>query len=85
MKTAAIITNAILLAVLLWMSVEHGMPSPSDKEFLLFIAMWLSPAFNLLALYSKGDGWQPAPIKWLALWLERKILEEERRVKALRG
>ena len=67
-----------VLGFVCYMLAVKGQPS-KDVEGMLFAFLFLAvPILNLVALYTSKEG-----KGWLSLYLQRKRLEEKRRIEAL--
>jgi hypothetical protein len=77
MRTIAIFANFGLLGITCYELLAHGLPVRAD-EWWLFSFLIVAPVFSLIALFSSKDG-----KGWLALFLKRKALEEQKKIDGL--
>lgn len=79
-RKLGIALNIALIGVLVYLISQKGMPD-NGLEITLVVLLILTPAFNLIAL-SKRTG-QPGK-GLLSLYLERKSLEEQKKIADLK-
>jgi len=77
MKILAILINCGWLIFFVVMSVKQ---TPSATDILPGILIFGTLAINLVALLWRGEAHN-----WLSLFLQRKALEEKKKMEALRG
>lgn len=77
MRTIAVIANFGLIGAVCYLFAEHGPPTGRALFIALFIIV--APILNVIALFSARDG-----KGWLALYLKRKTLEEQRKIADLK-
>ncbi len=77
MKLSAILLNIALIVTFCFMTAKFGLPKIDEREFLLFLLIFVTPLINLLYIFfSKGES-------WLALYFKRKAMEEKRKIEKL--
>ena len=73
MRIIAILANFSLIGLMCYELAKNGVPK--DGEFWIVLFVSVVPILNLIALFSSHDG-----KGWLALYLKRKALEEQRKI-----
>ena len=77
MKIFAIIINFIWLGVVVWaFAAQSGQRQPTD--IWIFVLVVLTLLFNLVA-FLVGSGLE----SWISLFMQRKALEEKKKIEAL--
>ena len=77
MRIVAIVLNVVLLASFVVLIAAEGIPTKAIEW--LILTLWvLAPVSSLIAILRENCG------RWLSLWLERKALEEQKKIEALR-
>lgn len=75
MRILTIVLNALLLLYIGYMLTKHGVPKGEDLIFATLFT--IVPIFNIAAMWNfQGDD-------WISLFLQRKALEEKRKIDEL--
>lgn len=77
MKILATLANCGWLAFAIIMTVKHP---PTGSDIWPVILVYATLILNLVALFWRGD-----THNWLSLFLQRKALEEKKKMEVLRG
>jgi hypothetical protein len=77
MRRVAQLMNIGVIGLFIYAVVTHGFPVDFWMDLILLYVLLVMPLVNTWALT-----WQQ-PRGWLGLWLQRKRLEEERRIERL--
>lgn len=78
MKTLAALLNIAVLGLAIYLTMKHGLPN-SNEDWWMFWLMIAAPIASLIALFTGGSS-----KGWLSLYLQRKALEEQQKIEALR-
>jgi len=78
MKPLCILLNLALVAMIVFMLFDHGMPDADDSDFWFVILVILTPAITLYYLIfgTKSES-------WLQLYFRRKAAEERKKLQEL--
>ena len=81
MKELALLLNIALLGSLAYVLIAKGAPGREEVSVLVLIVLCgLAPVASMYALWRSNPNSQG----WLSLLLQRKALEEQRKIEALR-
>jgi hypothetical protein len=78
MRVLAIIANFGLLGFTAYEFLSHGLPT-TGSDWGIFAFLVIAPIFSLVALFTTQES-----KSWLALFLKRKALEEQKKIDELK-
>jgi hypothetical protein len=76
MKFLAIVADILLLVAVIWLFATKG--PPVNEDWIFLVPMILAPVLNIIVIF------RPKGKNWFALYLERKVLEEQVKIDKLK-
>lgn len=77
------VLNMVALVTMIFLVIERGIPDINESLFWIWSLFMVTFTLNLYYLFV-GDSKNLGPFILISRWIERKILEEEERIRVLR-